>query len=533
MAKIPTNKLSIYLIKQEYSSLEDIFKDHENLTSENIENVGNFYFGDSYISEPSWIKKFFGNSFNNTSENDKLKIFTASSKAVFLATVEERIFAITFGYGHTLLKPGVWEERFGLKVALNILDSENLRSIDKKNMSVVPKLSKEQMTKDGTFADFGIDIEQDLIQGITGKTKDDNFGQTITGKDSFNLSVKIDLPKIQDFLKDCYSKYNSDDYKKEFAWIDQVSEIKDPNAIKKLDNELVEKIKKENFGKVWTAIPEIISWEDVSEFKFKKHSFGDDIDLPTYLGFLSDEEKQNLSVDILKSHYIDCVSASADDIIKSWKLYNCLYCEVENDSQIKILSNGKWYQVENVFAKQVSDSFDEFRKQTSGITLPECKQNEHEDKYNDRVAKEIGNVCCMDRKTVNHGGANQKIEFCDLYTADKKIIHVKHYGASSVLSHLFSQGLVSGELLLSDKEFRDKLNNKFTELGKDTYKISNTSNKPKTSEYEIVFAIISKSDNDLEIPFFSKVNIRNAKKRLEMLGYPVSLLKISTEKVSA
>lgn len=29
MTKIPTNKLSIYLIKKEYSSAKDIFKEHE------------------------------------------------------------------------------------------------------------------------------------------------------------------------------------------------------------------------------------------------------------------------------------------------------------------------------------------------------------------------------------------------------------------------------------------------------------------------------------------------------------------------
>lgn len=532
MSEILTNKLSIYLIKQEYFLPRDIFKDSEDLENENINDIGVFYYGDSHVSQPSWIKKFFGEYFNNNIDNGKLKIFTASSKAAFIVNVENRIFAITFGYGHTLLKPGVWEERFGLKVALNVLDSENLRSIDKKNMSVVPKLSREQMTKDGTFADFGVDIEQDLIQGITGKTKDNNFGQTITGKDSLNLSIKIDLPNIHGFLKYCYSKYISDDYKKDFGWVDQVSEIKDPNIIEKLDNELIEKIKNNNFEKVWMAIPEIISWEDISEFRFKKHIFGDDIDIPTYLGFLSDEEGENVSVETLKSQYVDCVSASSDDVIKSWKVYNCIYCEIGNDSQIRILSNGKWYQIESEFAKQVADSFEEFRRQTSGISLPECKQNEHEDKYNDRIATEIGNACCMDRKTINHGGANQKIEFCDLFTADRKIIHVKHYGASSVLSHLFSQGLVSGELLLSDKEFRDKLNNKFEELGKDIYKFQNTSDKPKTSDYEIVFAIISKSDKELDIPFFSKVNIRNAKKRLEMLGYSVSLLKISTEKVS-
>jgi len=395
-------------------------------------------------------------------------------------------------------------------------------------MSVVPKLSKEQMTKDGTFADFGIDIEQDLIQGITGKTKKENFGQTVTVKDALSLSVKIDISSIKNFLKDCYAKYNSDDYKKDFAWIDQVSEIKDPKTVENLDNQLLKKIQNENFDKTWMAIPEILTWEDVSEFKFKKQSFGDDIDLVTYLEFLSGDEKQNLSLEILKKHNIDCISSSSDETIKSWKIYNCLYCEIENDEKMYILSNGKWYQIENNFAKEIFDSFNSFRNQSAGISLPNCNQNEHEDKYNARVEKEIESICNMDRKTIAHGGANQKIEFCDLLTKDRKLIHVKHYGASSVLSHLFSQGLVSGELLLSDKEFREKLNKKFDELGKSDYKFSDISKKPKTSDYEIVFAIISKSDKDLDIPFFSKINIRNAKKRLEMLGYPVSLLKIAT-----
>lgn len=524
MEKTPTNKLSIYLIKQEYSSPEEIFKDREKLKVEKIENVGDFYHGDSHVSAPSWVKKFFGESFDNSTDDDKLKIFTASSKALLLVSEQNRVFALAFGYGHTLLKPGVWEERFGLKVALSVVDSENLRSIDKKNMSIVPKLSKEQMTKDGSFADFGIDVEQDLIQGITGKSKNDDFGQTVTGKDALSISVKKDTSNIKDFLRDCLQKYNSDDYKKDFAWIDHVSEIKDPKAIEGLDNKLIEKIKNKEFEKTWMAIPEIVAWEDVSEFKFKKKSFGDDIDLLTYLGFLTEEEKRNLSLDAIKNQSVDCVSASADDIMRSWKIYNCLCSEIENDGQTNVLSNGKWYQIDSNFAKSVSDSFESFRKQPSEIALPNCNQNEHEDKYNERVAKELSDICNMDRKTINHGGANQKIEFCDLLTKDKKLIHVKHYGASSVLSHLFSQGLVSGELLLSDPEFRKKLNDKLPT----GYKFANASEKPKSSEYKIIFAIISKSENDLDIPFFSKVNIRNAKRRLETFGYPVSLLKVST-----
>ncbi|MCD4705514.1 TIGR04141 family sporadically distributed protein, partial [bacterium] len=58
-------------------------------------------------------------------------------------------------------------------------------------------------------------------------------------------------------------------------------------------------------------------------------------------------------------------------------------------------------------------------------------------------------------------------------------------------------------------------------------KFGNFKKKPKSSEYEIIYAIISKSEKDLDIPFFSKINIRNAKRRLETFGYSVSLLKIS------
>lgn len=523
MEKVATNKLSIHLIKPEYSTAEDIFKESDKLTKELITDVGDLYYGDSHVVPPPWVAKFFGTSFENT-QGDSLKLFTASSKATLLVVVDHRTFAIVFGYGHTLMKPGVWEERFGLKVALSVIDADNLRSIDKKNMSIVPKLSKEQMTKDGTFADFGIDVEQDLIQGITAKSKDEEFGKTVTGKDALSVSVKKDIASIKEFLKKCLQKYNSDEYKKDFGWIDHVSEIKAPQVVSFLDGKLVENIKTANYDKTWMAIPEIVPWEDVSEFKYKDHTFGDDIDAPTYLGFLSDDEKEHISVETLKNHVVDYVSASTSETAQSWKVYNCLYCEIVDNGKTYILSNGKWYQIDANFAKQVSDSFETFKSKPADVVFPECKKGEHEDKYNDRVAKEISDACNMDRKTINHGGANQKIEFCDLFTKDKKLIHVKHYGASSVLSHLFSQGLVSGELFIRDQEFRTKLNKKLP----NGHKLSNVAEKPRAAEYKIVYAIISKSNSDLDIPFFSKVNMRNAVQRLETFGYSVSLQKIST-----
>ena len=527
MERTYTNKLSIYLIKNGYSSHGDVLKSMESLESEDIEGVGVLYYGDSHVNVPGWIRKFFGESFSNLredSEGSSFKIFSASSKAILITSVEGRLFAITFGYGHTLLAPGILEERFGLKVALNTIDPENLKCIDKTNMTAVPKLSKEQMSKDGTIASFGIDVEQDLIQGITGKSKEEIFGKTITGKDGLSISVKFNAANIKDFLKTCLDKYRSLDYKQDFSFIDHVAAIKDPRKTERLDSLLIEQIKNKQFDKVWMAIPEVIAWENVSEFKVhgEDSSLGDDICLPDFLEILSEEEQE----DILTYHSktIECLSASSGDAVASWKAYNCIYCEVNNDGTY-ILSNGAWYEIERNFAQQVNDEFSGFRDgNMAEIEFPNCQKGEHEDKYNERVASGL-NAFNMDRKTVNHGSRYSKIEFCDLLLSDRKLIHVKHYGASSVLSHLFAQGLVSAELFISDPEFRRKVREKLP----DAFKPLVPSDKPNSFEYEVVYAIISECENSLDIPFFSKINLRNAKRRLEMFGYKVSFKKITMD----
>lgn len=529
--EISTNKLSVYLIKEEYSEHKDILKKFDTLQSKTIDNAGILYFGESYTFKPSWIEKFFGTSLGD----DIKKLFNASSKAILLtsvivATDKKRIFAIPFGYGWTFLNHGTWEERFGLKITLNTVDSNNLRRIDKKNMSSVPKDTSEQLSKEGVVADFGIDIEQDLIQSITGKTKEGNFGKTITGKDSLSLSVRVDLSNIQEFLKQCYKKFESDKYKDDFGWIDQISEIKNPKAIENLNNEMIKSIKNNRFDKIWIAVPELVDWSDISGFAYKnnKDDLKDDILLFEFIEHLQESEKNNLDLNVF-NRKIYCFGASSDELKYQWKAYNCLYCEIQDEEKKKtyLLSNGKWYEVENDFAKQVNTGYQQLRDNNTSTKLPSYK-HKNENEYNESVAKNDNNFFCMDKKIISHGGGYSKIEFCDLFSKDKKIIHVKQYGGSAVLSHLFSQGVVSGELLLADSDFRKKVNDKLP----NGQKISNPDSKPDSSDFEVIFAIISSSSKQLEIPFFSKVSLRNAKRRLETYGYKVSLQKIGTEEQS-
>ena len=53
---MPKNKLSIYLIKDEYTKDEEILKNIENLEKKEID-VGNFYYEESFSQTPKEILK--------------------------------------------------------------------------------------------------------------------------------------------------------------------------------------------------------------------------------------------------------------------------------------------------------------------------------------------------------------------------------------------------------------------------------------------------------------------------------------------
>lgn len=185
-----TNKLNIYLIKAEYTDFDQIVED--TAIGHEIDGVGTFYVEDSHPRQPGWFRDFFKRSLTG-----EFRLITSSAKGVLLVKLatgpQSRTLAVVFGHGRYLLNDGVVEERFGLKVVLNTVNPENLRSIDKTTLGSVPKQSREQMSREGDAANFGIDIEQDLINSVTGRSRDGRLGKMISGRDALAVSVKVDV----------------------------------------------------------------------------------------------------------------------------------------------------------------------------------------------------------------------------------------------------------------------------------------------------------------------------------------------------
>jgi uncharacterized protein (TIGR04141 family) len=511
-----SNKLTVGLIKPDLTDFAQIVKP-ETIAIE-IAGVGTFYMEASHPRPPSWITDFFGTTLGNN-----LQLITSSAKGVLLVRVPdnegERIFSVIFGHGRYLLVDGALEERFGLLVVLNSIDPDNWRSIDKTALGSVPKQSREQVSRESAATSFGIDIEQDLVSQVTGKSIVERFGRTISGRDTFAATAKFDVNDVSAFLAEALTQYKSDSYKERFDWIDQIKDVRSKSSIAELDAILIARLMNKELEHIWMAPPEVIDWSDVKGFRYIKKISQDVPDLEP-LAFLEAANGIDLSIDWLKSAKILLISAQSDNEAKRWPAYQCIYAEIEINGTMHVLNAGKWYQVATDFTQIVQADFASIPD--SAIQLPDYAHHGNENAYNVAIAAALADSHCLDADLISHGGGHSKIEFCDVITADKTLLHVKRYSGSAQLSHLFSQGVVSGELFANDADFRIKLNDKLPQA----LKLADPSIKPKLEEYSVVFTIISKSPNALNLPFFSKISFRNARRRLEGYGYKVYKKKV-------
>lgn len=510
-----TNRLTIYMVKSEFGRPEDILKNFNQPIP--IDGVGSFYTEPSHSNRAPWLGRFFGDALGDIRD-----VFTASARGIFLVPIAEGDkvvhFALSFGIGHHMLNDEALEQRFGLRVVLNSADPSKIRSIEKTNLGAVPKHSREQMGRDVPQTDFGIDVEQDLVGSVSAKSRDQRLGKTISGKHALHVSVPVNVDNVADFLFYCLSRYRSEEYKTDFDWMDQIVPT-DKTTAAPLNAELVERINGGNLDKIWMAVPEVVDWATISGFRYRHRDRGDLFDDLDMLTFVADVGGEPISIDTLRDNRIFAISAIDDRVLESWSAYRCTYAELELEDNVFILNNGAWYKIAKDFTTAVQRDFANIPDAT--IEMPNYVSGD-ELAYNRVAVARMGDAVCMDRDLIPHGGAHNKIEFCDIFTRSRNMIHVKKYGGSSVLSHLFAQGVVSAETFASDPDFRRKLNAKLPE----EYRLRDPVEAPDKSQYEVVYAIISKGGDPLEIPFFSKVSIRNAYRTLRTIGYAASKKKI-------
>lgn len=476
---------------------------------------------------PDWTN-FFGGIEGLNIEKFGLN---SSVSALLLVPSGGRLWALTFGHGRSLLREGIIEDRFGLRTALNAIDPDKVRALDKETFDSLASQSRQQAIADTEFQNFGINVDRDLLYAVAGVPTDtERLGRRLAGKDALCCSVKRSISELPEYLELLLEFHESEAYKKDsrFAWVDNIYEIRDKAHKRSLDARLAEKLRKGDLAGSWLALPEIIDWQRVEGFSYANPTPSpnfvvDDLHLKYFLGSFRSKDV-NLDVITLKRSKVVCIDHNGDEITR-WSAYRCLYAEIETEiGDVFLLTNGHWYRVNREIVFEVRQWYNNL--EIDSTMMPPMILKEIEDDYNNRIAK--------DKKyRLFHGfpvslPANRgPIEFCDLAIFDENgggdLIHVKRFSKSSQLSHLFYQGTNSARLFRISPEFRRVLSSSIKDAANLAKRLSK---EPEQRQYRIIFAIASSSSSKLQLPLFSKLSLKQALSELDGLGFRTAVAQI-------
>jgi uncharacterized protein (TIGR04141 family) len=511
----PLQALTIYLLRELQDPRKALVRP-SSLRRIDIDDEHSIYIKKKRGQYPSWATFFSGRV--NPDEFGKVR----SSGALLLCEAAGRYLAVTFGTGRYLLDPMWIEQRFGLLVTLNTVDPRRVRSIDTASLDRQGMQSRTQASRDASARDFGLDIEQDLVRAVAGTPLDGLIGETIAGFDSLHVNARIDFSRLRGQLERYLQKSKETTYQQEFGWIDHVRDIRDESLADRLTRHVVREIKRGDTAQIWLAPDGIIDWNDVSYFQF-----GGAQSASRYAALSLDRFVEHsggakaLTLDDLRTR-IRALRAD-DSIAHEWPVARCLQAEVQLDRKSYLLSAGKWYQIDEGFVEGTDKIVAEIP--TVDLGLPEYEDKTEGD-YNKRVVRQSqGRLALLDADTIRHGGSRSQIEFCDLYSCDRDLIHLKRYSSSATLSHLFSQATVSAQNFKSDIEFRQKVNLKLPP----SHQIPDTLKPLDQDQYRVVIGIIGGPATSQKLPFFSRVTLKNSYKQLMAYGYRVAVSHIPLE----
>lgn len=523
MAKGPRQqRVTLLLLKQEIDDEEIWVQDRIAEQSEVEAGAlqGTLSIGYNKSAPPSW-SKYLRDHF----ESDSLRrLRNASTSAALLFEAAGRQFVACFGYGRSMVSQELCEPDFGLKVVVNSIKPNRLKSVDARGFEEITRHTKRDVSRESALSAFEIDIERDVIRSLTGSPEDEGLAKRLSGADALGLNTKRQPPELPKLCDELLEAYESTRYRERgFGFIDHLRRVTNKAEKAELDEVMVEALREggDALADLHLAIPEAIDWLAVAGVRFRGEPANTephtDPSIRAYLRLRADKE---MNLARLKSDQVLAISAENDEPIGNWSVYKCIVFETLSEGRRYVLSAGDWFWVAEDYAQKVTDYVAGLP--TLELEFPECPSGSREDAYN-ALAAEVTGCLCLDGNFVTQSTPDP-VEICDLLSPDRKLIHVKKRGASSTLSHLFSQGVNSAEWLRENADFRAEARQKANALNPQLAEALPL-DEFEPHEYEIVFVVITRSrrDSPLTLPFFSLVSLRNAARTLRNQGFQVSV----------
>lgn len=524
MARGPKKqRLNLFLMKPGVTIEQTVRGDVDGLTRTVIKQDYNFsgiiVAKGAHAIPPRWMQ------FVQTGSEQPLGVLlNQSASGLIVLQARERVFAIAFGFARHWIDESSIVRRFGMKVTLNVVHPDRIRSVDREEFDTIQRKTRSQTSVRSSIDNFGLNVQRDLVRSVTGEPENQDFAAHVTGADNLILSAPLTFGQLGEKCADALAQYNNVRYRDRYPWVDNFNRINDPTHIASLEANLAEALRSGAYENTFLTPPDTLDQQHHRGFRYPGERNNSDLHPDLRMeDFLAKVDPRTVTVESLKKWRIR--EFSVDDNIPSreFAVHEAIIYEVMLDTKLYVLSFGEWFEVAHDHVLAVNNQIAQIRNHPE-LRLVDANAHENEGEYNRRAAlASNGTFALLDADPVIYGGGRSSIEICDLLSTDRVFVHVKAKTKSSTLSHLFAQGLNSAQAF-RDVRFRELAINKCPSSHRNIFE-----GEPRASDFTITFAIITQAAGDIRdaLPFFSKQSLANATSVLMNMGYQVRLQKIA------
>ena len=513
-----SRSFSIFLLKQEYDASNALKDDHsleQTVPATALPKNASLFILDNAPKEP-WWKSYFG---------VQMSLQQVTKGALIFLPVDTRVFALSFGHVAHNLKDVSYEPDFGLRVTLNCVDPAKIKNTD----ILEPCVSRRQRTQvsvDSNITYFDFDRNSTILKSLTGKVKKEyqEIMRHATGASSLRISSAASSDELIRLCEKLLELYESDEYKTTFPDIQNITPVRDPEIIKKLNETLLYAFVEKQIG-ISLTIPEIIEYRDNIYTTFSgvgESRVYDGLSIEDYYNYIEFNGKDlaTLGIEDLKKHtlYLTDENGFPRD---SHSIFKSLIfeCSTGDEDATYHLIDGNWYKAENAYIDKLRAFLDPLC-----IDLPYPDYlHEDEGDYNKAFAAEKPAYLCFDKTDISPAGQTQ-IEPCDLYhVRDSRamLIHVKRSTLSAQLSHLFNQGANAVELLKLEKAAVEQILSLIDKAAGALAAPFKAPIEASNPAFEVVFGIVTgkdKSRRSANLPLFSRISLMRNIKALQLMN---------------
>jgi uncharacterized protein (TIGR04141 family) len=278
---------------------------------------------------------------------------SASASAALLIEAAGRLFAVTFGQGRHLLDPEAFEQDFGLRVVLNTVAPDQLKSVDARTIEETTLHTRRDVSRDSSFSAFGLDVSRDMLRAVTGTPKDDSLAHRLTGADALGIETRAQVDELPALAARLLSEYEGDAYKENFEFIDHLRPEKGPAKIRELNDELVLALRTGEITDAHLAAPEVLDWLALAGFRLSSTPDTGDLESdPRISAYRDSHDDVEIDLAMLKSDRLIAVKTDGP-VLEEWSIYSSLVFQLEQDGYLYILSGGRWFRVDSDYKTKI------------------------------------------------------------------------------------------------------------------------------------------------------------------------------------